>query len=86
LVDEEVFGSRKHKIDVSLGFEDKSYWPERINFFRLRIATRSAITNHASCSLADIAEDLSLDLQEDHAPNNLGTTVEVCKPLHVTAI
>jgi hypothetical protein len=30
--------------------------------------------------------ELSHDLQEDHAPNNLGTTVEVCRPLHVTAI
>jgi hypothetical protein len=42
--------------------------------------------NHTSCSLPDVVKKLSSELQEDQAPNNLGTTVDVGRPGHVTAI
>jgi hypothetical protein len=86
LVGEEVFGSQKWKADVPLGFEGKSHWPDKVNFSRPRIATRSNRVNHASCSLLDVVEKLSPELEEDQTPNNLDTTVDVGKPGHVTAI
>jgi hypothetical protein len=86
LVGEEVFRFQKRKINDPLRFEDGSHWPDTINFSHSWIATRFARANHASYSLANVVEELSLDLQEDHAPNNLGTTVEVCKPPHITAV
>jgi hypothetical protein len=39
---EEVFGSQKRKADVLLGFEGESYRPDKVNFSRPRIATRSS--------------------------------------------
>jgi hypothetical protein len=57
-----------------------------VNFSRPRIATRSSRTNHASSSLLDVVEELSPELQENQAPNNLGTIVDIRRPGHVTAI
>jgi hypothetical protein len=65
MVGEEVFGSQKQKADVPLGFEGKSYRPDKVNFSRPRIATRSSQANHASCSLPDMVEEVSSELQED---------------------
>jgi hypothetical protein len=73
----EVFDSQKHKADVPLGFEGKSYRLDKVNFFRSWIATRSATAYHVSCSLPDVVEELSFEMQVDQAPNNLGTTVDV---------
>jgi hypothetical protein len=39
---EEVFGSQKRKADVPLGFEGESHRPDKVNFSRLRIVTRSS--------------------------------------------
>jgi hypothetical protein len=86
LIGGEVFGSQKCKADVFLCFEYKSHWPDKVNFSRPCIVTKSARANQTNCSLANVAEELSSKLQEDHASNNLGTTVKVCKPLHVTTI
>jgi hypothetical protein len=86
LTGEEVFGSQKCKADVPLGFEGESHRPDKVNFSRPRIVTRSSRTNHASYSLPDIVEELSPELQEDQASNNLGTTVDVGRPGHVIAI
>src|SRR5450759_5178402 len=72
LVGKEVFGSQMRKADIILGFEGKSYLQDKMNFSRLQIATMFAKTDHASCNLADVAEELSPDLQEDHIQNNLG--------------
>jgi hypothetical protein len=83
---EEVFGSQKRKADVPLGFEGESHRPDKVNFSRPRMATRSNRANHASCSLPNVVEELSPELQEDQAPNNLGTTVYVGKLGHVTTI
>jgi hypothetical protein len=83
---EEVFGSQKRKADVPLGFEGKSYRPDKVNFSRPRIATRLSRTNHASCSLPVVVEEVSPELQEDQAPNNLGSTGDIGRPGHVTAI
>jgi hypothetical protein len=86
LADEEVFSSQKRKADVPLDFEGESHRPDKINFSHPRIATRSSRANHASCSLPDVVEELSPELQEDQASNNLGTTVDVGRPGHVTTI
>jgi hypothetical protein len=83
---EEVFGSQKHKADVPLGFEGESHRPDKVNFSRPRIATRSSRANHASCSLPDVVEEVFPELQEDQAPNNLGTTGDVGRPGHVIAV
>jgi hypothetical protein len=83
---EEVFGSQKQKADVPLGFESESHQPDKVNFSRPRIATRSSRANHATCSLPDVVEEVSLKLQEDQAPNNLGTMGDVERPGHVTAV
>jgi hypothetical protein len=83
---EEVFGSQKQKTDVPLGFEGESHQPDKVNFSRARIATRSSRAKHTSCSLLDVVEELSPELQEDQALNNLGTTGDVGRPGHVTAI
>jgi hypothetical protein len=59
---EEVFGSQKRKADVPLGFEGESHWPDKVNFSRPRIATRSSRANHATCSLPDVVEEVSPEL------------------------
>jgi hypothetical protein len=83
---EEVFGSQKQKADVPLGFEGESHRPDKVNFSCPRIATRSSRANHANCNLSDVVEELSPELQEDQAPNNLGTAGDVGRPCHVTAV
>jgi hypothetical protein len=78
--DEEVFGSQKSKADILLGSEHESHRPDRVNFSRPRVRTRSTAAADASCSLSDIPEEPSTDLQEHPIPNvNSRTT-------HVTAI
>jgi hypothetical protein len=57
-----------------------------VNFSHPQIATRSCRANHTSCSLFDVVEELSPELQDDQAPNNLGTTVDVGRLGHVTVI
>jgi hypothetical protein len=86
LASEEVFGSQKRKADIPLGFEGKSHRPDKVNFSRPQIATKSMRANHANCSLPDVVEELSPELQEDQAPNNLGTAGDVGRPGHVTAL
>jgi hypothetical protein len=77
---EEVFGSQKRKADIPLGSEHESHRPDRVNFFCLQVRTRSTAAAGASCSLSDIPEEPSSDLQEHPIPNvNSKTT-------HVTAI
>jgi hypothetical protein len=83
---EEVFSSQKRKVDVPLGFEGESYRLDKVNFSRPRIATRSSKAKHASCSLSDVMEELSPELQEDQALNNLGSAGDIGRPGHVTAI
>jgi hypothetical protein len=66
---EEVFGSQKRKADISLGFEHESHRPNQVNFSRPRVRTRSTAAAGASCSLSDIPEEPSTDLQEHPIPN-----------------
>jgi hypothetical protein len=86
LAGEEVFGSQKQKADIPLGFEGESHRPDKVNFSRPRIATKSMRANHTSCSLPGVVEELSLDLQEGQARHSLRTTGDVGKPGHVTKI
>ena len=62
MASEEVFGSQKQKADVPLGFEGESHRPDKINFSRPHIATKSSRGKHASCSLPDVVEELSPEL------------------------
>jgi hypothetical protein len=65
---EEVFGSQKQKANIPLGFEGEIHQPNKLNFSRLRIATKSSRANHASCSLPDVVEEVSLELQGTKHP------------------
>jgi hypothetical protein len=42
--------------------------------------------NHASCSLPDMVEELSPELQDDQAPNNLDSVGDIGRAGHVTAV
>jgi hypothetical protein len=53
---DEVFGSQKRKADIPLGSEHESHRPDRANFSRPRVRTRSTAATGASCSLSDIPE------------------------------
>ena len=86
LASEEVFGSRKRKADVPLGYEGESHRPDKVNFSRPRIATQSTRANHASCSLPNVVEELSPELQKDQAPNNEGITSDVGRADHMFAV
>jgi hypothetical protein len=86
LAGEEVFGSQKRKADVPLGFEGESHRPDKVNFSRQRMATRSSRAKHASCSLPDVVEELSPELEEVHAFNTQGTTSNVGRGGHVTSV
>ena len=86
LAGEEVFGSQKQKANVHLDFEGESNRPNKVNFSRPRIATRSSRANHASCSLPDVVEELSPELQEDQILNYQGTTSDVGRIGHITAV
>jgi hypothetical protein len=59
---EEVFDSQKWKANVSLGFEGESHRPDKVNFSRPQIATRSCRANYSCCSLPDVVEELSFEL------------------------
>ena len=83
---EEVFGSQKRKADVPLGFEGESYRPDKVNFSRPRIQTRSSRAKHGTCSLLDMVEELSPDLEEEQVLNNQGTTTDVGRAGHVTIV
>jgi hypothetical protein len=74
---EEVFGSQKRKVDIPLGFEHESHRPDRVNFSRPQVRTRSTAPAGASCSLSDIPEEPSTDLQEHPIPNVNSRTTHV---------
>jgi hypothetical protein len=76
----EVFGSQKCKADIPLGSEHESFRPDRVNFFHPRVRTRSTAAAGASCSLSDILEEPSTDLQEHPIP------IVNSRTTHVTAI
>ena len=86
LVGEEVFGSQKWKADVPLDFEGELYQHDKVNFSHPWIATRSNKANHTSCNLPNMVEELSPELQEDQASNNLGIVGNIGRPSHVTAV
>jgi hypothetical protein len=77
---EEVFGSQKRKVDIPLGSEHEFHRPDGVNFSRPRVRPRSTAAVGASCSLSDIPEKPSTDLQE-HPISNVNN-----RTTHVTAI
>ena len=50
-------------MDMPLGFEYKLYRPNRVNFSRLWIGTKSSRTEDASYNLNSILDELSTNLQ-----------------------
>ena len=42
---EEVFGSQKRKADMPLGYEQDSHRPDKVNFSRPRVRTRSSVAS-----------------------------------------
>jgi hypothetical protein len=86
LASEEVFGSQKRKADIPLGFEGKSHRPDKVNFSRPQIATKSMRANHANCSLPDVVEELSPEQQEDQPPNSLDNVGNIGRAGHVTVV
>jgi hypothetical protein len=81
---EEVFGSQKRKVDIPLGSEHESHRPDRVNFSRPQVRIRSTAAAGASCSLSDIPEEPSTDLQEHPIPNVNSKTTHVTT-IHETA-
>jgi hypothetical protein len=59
---EEVFGSQKHKVDISLGSEHESHRPDRVNFSCPWVRTRSTAAVGASCNLSEIPKKPSPNL------------------------
>jgi hypothetical protein len=82
----EVFGSQKRKADIPLGFEGESHRPDKVNFSHPRIATKSSRANHASCSLPVVVEEVSPEVHEEQVLNELGTTGDIGRPSHVSAV
>ena len=83
---EEVFGFQERKADLPLGFEGESHRPDKVNFSRPWIRTRSSQAKHVSCSLLNVVEELSPNLQEDQTLNNQGTTSDIGRAGHVTIV
>ena len=87
---EEVFGSQKWKADMPLGCEHDSHRPDKVNFSRPRVRTRSAIASTSTPAAAVIEEGIPFppgtddmetmpsDEHEDHPRSN--------HPMHVTGI
>ena len=87
---EEVFGSQKRKADMPLGCEHDSHRPDKVNFSRPRIRTRSAVASTSTPAAAVIEEGIPFppgtddmetmpsDEHEDHPRSN--------HPMHVTGI
>jgi hypothetical protein len=63
---------------------------EKVNISCLQVCTRSTKAGGGNCSLNNIPEELSLDLQEDETrpdvPIELATPIDMCKMPHVLAI
>ena len=81
---EEVFGSQKCKADIPLGSEYESHRPDRVNFSFPQIRTKSTTVAGASCSLSDISEEPSTNLQEHPIPNVNSRTTHMIA-VHETA-
>ena len=77
---EEVFGSQKRKANIPLESEHKSYRPDRGNFSHPQVQTRPSATTGASCSLNDILEEPSFNLQEHPI------LIDISKATHVITI
>lgn len=87
---EEVFGFQKCKVDMHFGYEYNSHMHDKVNISYLQVCTRSTKTRGGSCSLNNIPQELSLDLQEDETrpdvPIELAISIDMCKMPHILAI
>ena len=62
---EEVFGSQKQKADMPLGCEHDSHRPDKVNFSRPRVRTRSAVAGMSTAATAPSDEDISFRADVD---------------------
>ena len=62
---EEVFGSQERKADMPLGCEHDSHRPDKVNFSRPRVRTRSSVAGTTTVALAAIDEDISFRADVD---------------------
>ena len=76
---EEVFGSQKRKADMPLGCKHDSHRPDKVNFSRPRVRTRSAIQEGIPFPPGmDDMETMPLEEHDEHPRNH--------HPMHVTGI
>ena len=56
---EEVFGSQKRKADMPLGYEQDSHRPDKVNFYRPRVRTRSSVASTSTPGRGAIEDGIS---------------------------
>ena len=87
---EEVFGSQKRKADMPLGCEHDSHRPDKVNFSRPRVRTRSVVAGTSTAATAPSNEDISFladtDVMETVPAGEHPDRPHNRHPLHVTGI
>ena len=87
---EEVFGSQKRKADMPLGCEQDSHRPDKVNFSRPRVRTRSAVAGTSTAATAPSDDDISfradVDVMETVPSGEHLERPQNRHPLHVTGI
>ena len=87
---ERVFGSQKHKADMPLGCEHDSHRPDKVNFSRPRVCTRSSVAPTTSTTPIAIEDDMSFrahaDVIETMPSEESQELPQNSHPMHVTGI
>ena len=87
---EEVFGSQKRKADMPLGCEQDSHRPNKVNFSRPHVRTRSVVAGTSTTATAPSDEDISfradVDVMEIVPSGEHLERPQNRHPLHVTGI
>ena len=87
---EEVFGSQKRKADMPLGCKQDSHRPDKVNFSRPRVRTRSAVAGTSTAATAPSDEDISfhedVDVMETVPSREHLERPQNRHPLYVTGI
>ena len=87
---EEVFGSQKRKADMPLGCEHDSHRPDKVNFSRPRVRTRSSVAPTTSTAPIAIEDDMSFhahaDVIETMPSEESQELPQNSHPMHVTGI
>ena len=85
---EEVFGSQKWKADMPLGCEHDSHRPNKVNFSRPHVRTRSSVASTSTPALAAIQEGIpfppGMDDMETMPSEEHNEHPQNPHPMHVT--